>query len=407
MILSRAPDLERRDPALQAVTSTVTDRDGRYRVIGLSAGDYVVAIDPGWSSEVCAGGRWRDRTHDSLSTVLSPGTCDQRMRRSCPSRQATNAQDRHHTAADDCFHRQRHGQAAGWIHADRFRDAGRYHHAAAIFSFYSSAQRRRTIRRQRRAGRTLHDHRDRHRSDQPARSAIGRGGASYFGSGSVTTDGVVPADVTITLAPPDASARLTFDAHAERPRTRSKSRCRCALPETLVIRATDWRAIVLQPDGTALVTWANVPPGQYLISVASVRSVWQVASATIDGTSVLDLPIEVRSGADITGMSIVLTDLTSPLSGAALDASQQPVAASVLLFPVDQKYWIAGSRRLTTVRSNADGRFSIPNAPPGEYYLVALASSPSESLDDPAWLMATSKLATRVTLRAGETSTRR
>lgn len=393
-----------RQPSLVVASTAVSDRDGKYRLSGLASGDYVISSNRATPGDglrrIDSAGNERaliflesyypGTARPADATVVSVATGDDRtgvdvVLKPTPASSITG------TA------RMADGSLPTAISVE-LRDAA----APGEPTRYRSASGA--------GGRFIVGAVPAGRYDVIARGMTATGdrgvGASSFGMGSVTTDGTRTEDVIITLVPGGrVTGRLSFDAHTqERPANAQMLALSLrAVPGSSPFAQSTSAQIVMQTDGTALVTWSNVPPGQYLIGASSVRSVWQVKSATMAAKDVLDQSIEVRSGAELADVTVVLTDLQSPLTGVVQDKDQRPAANRlVAIFAVDQKFWITGSRRLTLVRTAADGRFTISTLPPGDYFVAALDGSQAPALDSPAWLTVTSRLATRVTLREGE-----
>ncbi len=74
----------------------------------------------------------------------------------------------------------------------------------------------------------------------------------------------------------------------------------------------------------------------------------------------------------------------------------------VLVYPTEEKYRTAPSRRLRFVPANADGTFTFRDLPPGEYRLSALLDSEPNGSFEPELLKQLDITAVRVTLHAGE-----
>jgi len=400
-----------RPPSLAMISTAISDRDGRYRLSGLAAGDYVISSNRGMPAD---GLRRVDSSGNERAMIFlesfHPGTA-----RSSDAAVVTVATGEDRTGIDIAL---RPTSAASVTGTARMAD-GTLPTAVSVELRDASATNEPTRYRSAAGagGRFMVGAVPAGRYDAIARgmtvtdaSAAGGGrgaGAASFGVASVTTDGTRPEDVVVTLVPAGrATGRLSFDAHTqERPANAQLLALSLrGVPDSSPFVQSTSSQIVMQTDGTALVTWNNVPPGQYLISASSARVVWRLKSATLAGKDVLDLPIEVRPGGEIADVAVVLTDLQSPLNGVAQDAGQHPAAnVAVAVFPAEQKFWIIGSRRFALVRTGADGQFTIPNLPPGDYCAIALASE-VPAFDTPAWLSATARIATRVTLREGETA---
>jgi hypothetical protein len=74
----------------------------------------------------------------------------------------------------------------------------------------------------------------------------------------------------------------------------------------------------------------------------------------------------------------------------------------MVVFPSDQRYWDATSRRITTARPATDGRFLFPALPPGAYRLAALTDVEDGEWLDPTFLERLIPAAIEVTIAEGE-----
>ncbi len=125
------------------------------------------------------------------------------------------------------------------------------------------------------------------------------------------------------------------------------------------------------------------------------------------GRDVTDLPTEVTFGDEaIKDLVVTLTSKPATVSGALLDLAAKPAPDyTVLLFPVDTRYWYESSRRIVTARPSSDGEFEIApgqGLPAGTYYLAALTDlSPREQYDT-LLLADVAKSAIKITIAAGE-----
>jgi hypothetical protein len=159
---------------------------------------------------------------------------------------------------------------------------------------------------------------------------------------------------------------------------------------------------VVEADGRF--TISSVVPGRYRLG-ASVGGMggWFVQSAMIEDQDALDFPIEVKPGQNISGATIMFTDLQAELSGSVVNEQSQPVPDYTLIaYPADRRYWTPQTRRIQTVRPATDGRFTFRNLPPGEYRLAPVLDPEPGSWMDPAFLQQLDTTGVRVSLGEGE-----
>ena len=141
-------------------------------------------------------------------------------------------------------------------------------------------------------------------------------------------------------------------------------------------------------------------PGKYYVTVQGAGG-WQVKTATQGGRDVYDVPLEIRN-ADVTGLTITLTDRVTRLTGnVTATGTGRPSEALVIVFPADYRGWIdAGmnSRRTQTARPGATGAYAVMTLTPGEYLAIAIDRSDEGDLQDPAFIEALARGATKVTV---------
>jgi protocatechuate 3,4-dioxygenase beta subunit len=165
------------------------------------------------------------------------------------------------------------------------------------------------------------------------------------------------------------------------------------------------------PSADGTFTLSHVPPGEYRASafvgnlITSGRTnPWILKSARYQERDVVDTPFEVRSGADIEGLTVVMTNKMPEVSGTITDATGRPVPdLTIVLFSASRAEWRSGSRRiLPGVQPDNAGRFVFAAVPAGEYYLAAVASADRTDLADPLFLEAIVPAAVRITVADGE-----
>jgi hypothetical protein len=164
-------------------------------------------------------------------------------------------------------------------------------------------------------------------------------------------------------------------------------------------------------------TVTGIVPGRYVIgntpffgaSTASV--VWGLESVLVDGKDVTDLPVTITTESVPKEVSMVLTDRWQELSGRLTDAAGAGVSDyTVMVFPVNDAYWVSGSRRIVTSQPGTDGKFTIGGPgpamlPAGEYYLAAVTDVSRDEQYDPAFLQSIVGAAIRITLAPGARQT--
>jgi hypothetical protein len=119
-------------------------------------------------------------------------------------------------------------------------------------------------------------------------------------------------------------------------------------------------------------TISGLIPGRYRVLGATVPGIrasigkWWLKSILISGREALDAPVEIRQASD--EVVVTLSDQASAVSGIARDPQGSPLPnVSVVIFSADRVSWFFNSRRVAGVRTDAQGRYTISNLPPGEY----------------------------------------
>ena len=101
-------------------------------------------------------------------------------------------------------------------------------------------------------------------------------------------------------------------------------------------------------------------------------------------------------------------DRWQELSGRLIDSAGAGVSDYVVMvFPVNEAYWMSGSRRIVIAQPGTDGRFAIGGSgpallPAGEYFLAAVTDVSKDEQYDAAFLQSLISASIRVTLRSGE-----
>ena len=176
-------------------------------------------------------------------------------------------------------------------------------------------------------------------------------------------------------------------------------------PEPAMMMAGGNSQALVEANGRFTVN--DVLPGSYRVTAAvpgvpSATPAWVVQSITVDGEDALDMPLDVK-GRSVTGMVVTLTDRITELSGLVVDEKGKPATEHTLvLYPVDERYWFFQSRRIRTTRAGEDGRYSFRVVPPGDYRLATLLDPEPGTWYDKAVLSDLESTAVRISLAEGE-----
>jgi len=170
-------------------------------------------------------------------------------------------------------------------------------------------------------------------------------------------------------------------------------------------------------DASGQFTVNGVFPGRYMVTGApffgaSGDSVtWGLASVRIDGADVTDRAFDVSAETPPKEIVATLTDQWQEIAGRVTNTDGAGVSDyTMLVFPVDEAYWLHNSRRIVTTQPAGDGRYQLGGPgpallPAGEYYLAAVTDVSKDEQNDPAFLKALIPAAIRITLGTGDRKT--
>jgi hypothetical protein len=212
--------------------------------------------------------------------------------------------------------------------------------------------------------------------------------------------------VTVTLQPGvRVTGRVEFEGTATRPTGAELRASRVSMDPAdgrIIGYASAYQAQI-DPGGRFYTV--GLMAGRYFLRADAPPRGWTIKSAMVGGRDILDSPLALESS-DVDGLVITFTDRPSGLGGTVRNARGQPDAgATVLVFPVTGAWTDLGSspRRLKSARTLRNGTFSLPGLPAGEYFVVAIDDELASNWQDPAFLQRLARVATRVTIAAGQT----
>jgi hypothetical protein len=148
----------------------------------------------------------------------------------------------------------------------------------------------------------------------------------------------------------------------------------------------------------------GLAPGPYVI-----RNPYDSVSAiTWQGRDYTNRPFDVV--ADMTDISITLTDKTTAVSGTVRRDGLRPASfAAVIAFPVEPDQWRnygLSSPRIRSVLTTSAGIYRIAGLPAGEYFLLAVDGTRQELWQDAAMLARFAAAAERISLKWDQTLVR-
>jgi hypothetical protein len=250
----------------------------------------------------------------------------------------------------------------------------------------------------------------------------GGAGFTHWASEDVTVQGRDIPDLALTLRPGmTVTGKVVYDAATKTPPTDlSKT------PLALVTAPTGTGladiassltggggsiAAKIAPDGSF--TIAGVAPGRYRLNtpfgmipmpmIGAMAGGWTLKGVMYNGRDIADAPIEIKPGADVSGVVVSFTDRPSELSGTVVDgAGRVTPNFPIIVFSTDRQYWTLASRRVQQARPASDGRFKVTGLPAGEYFVCAVTAVDRTEVYDPAFLEQLVPVSFKITIADGE-----
>jgi hypothetical protein len=231
-------------------------------------------------------------------------------------------------------------------------------------------------------------------------------GNQVVGAVDVTIEGEDIGNLALTLQPALViSGRIVFEGERPGPEL---PQLRSFLPVSLTIGTAGIATPSLHVEGGRFKA-EGIVPGVYrtvgaLQGVRTPIGPWWLKSLVVNGRDLLDAPLDLRQSVD--DAVVTFGDTAGELSGTARDTQGNAAADQVVVVAsTDRSTWFFNSRRVVGVRSDAQGRYSIRNLPPGDYRIAAAADLGQGEWFDPAVLERLLPIAAAITITGVEKRT--
>jgi protocatechuate 3,4-dioxygenase beta subunit len=141
--------------------------------------------------------------------------------------------------------------------------------------------------------------------------------------------------------------------------------------------------------------------GPWRFVVSGMPEGWYLKSLTINGMEMTDQVIDLGVGGGTASAEVVVSPKGGAIAGRITSEGRTTRAgSSVIVFPQDREKWFERSRFIKVVRASQDSSFRVSSLPPGDYH-VALISNALETVT-PDMLEPLLSRAVSVTVNEGE-----
>jgi hypothetical protein len=215
----------------------------------------------------------------------------------------------------------------------------------------------------------------------------------------LTLSGRVVVDDAATTTPPELIGLHVQIQPDSLPVASPQNRGRGGAANLRLLQPTAVRA-----DGTFMAT--DLVPDNYRITMAGTAldgSGWWLRSAMWKGRDLLDGPLRLAPGEQMDGVTLMLSDRRTQLSGTITTSTGAAVSELfVIAYPADAALRVPQSRRIKAVRPDSGGKFLIENLPAGEYLICALTDIDDGQWNDPGFLDPLVPASVTITLADGD-----
>jgi len=227
-----------------------------------------------------------------------------------------------------------------------------------------------------------------------------------FGETPITLGGTDIDGVTVSLSEGvRLSGRLVFDGSSPTPQQMQTM--------SVIVTPADPRTPSEgggnpnRPDDQGQFKTQAYPPGKYFVAAGPPQN-WIIKSVTAAGRDIFNAPLELKD-AEVGDIVITFTDKAAQLTGNVADAvSTKSAGATVMLFPADYRTWIGNGmnqRRSRATRTRRTGTYTVPGLLAGDYLIAAIEEGDPNQTQDPVFIEAIARLASRITILEGDKRT--
>ena len=122
-----------------------------------------------------------------------------------------------------------------------------------------------------------------------------------------------------------------------------------------------------------------------------------------NGREITDTPVELKSGEELSGVQVIVSDRAGSITGQLADSRGTPVlTGTALVFASDADKWSEDSRYVRAVRPDQQGQYQIRGLPAAEYLALALDYIEEGMWNDPEYLESLRQYGQRIALGDGE-----
>jgi hypothetical protein len=133
---------------------------------------------------------------------------------------------------------------------------------------------------------------------------------------------------------------------------------------------------------------------------------YMTRSVLIDGIDVADIPFDPAGRASVTGISMVITDKVTEVSGVVADSGGRPLeGTSVLIVPDSLPSGISSTRYVRLLQADANGKFNVRAMPAGRYAAMAFAALDAGHQYDPSVIQRARQFGKSFSMREGDSVT--
>ncbi len=112
--------------------------------------------------------------------------------------------------------------------------------------------------------------------------------------------------------------------------------------------------------------------GRLVIEMPACEGCYLV-SARVNGVDASDVPFDFGAGGTVyRDVEVVVSDAGATIAGRVEDAGAPVSSYSVLVMPTNREWWHPRSRHMKVGRPAADGAFALGDLPPGDYFVAAV-----------------------------------